>query len=385
MVRPQRAARAPTRSGDTPVPAADVRRAPDPPLSLAWHTLPQGAVDYVNDTWSTFTGLSLAQSRGDGWQQALHPADRLRWRVAWAQAAHDGRPAVVRCRFACAAGGYRWFLSQVAPIRGLAGEVTGWLGTAAAPRPDPDAAQPRPVPRVLAGTEPFLVATVHDLRNELSVVRVTSQLMERYVRRPVPVEPNGMLSHLAQLQRSTAKMDALVEEFFDLARLQSDQPIAFNLQPTDLVALARRCVDEYAPTTEHPLRLSTVEADLVGHWDAARLERVLGNLLSNASKYSAPDSTISITITRDERGARAAAVLTVEDHGAGIPAQELPHIFTPFYRGSVTPQTPGTGIGLFGARAIVEQQGGTLALASTEGVGTSVTLRLPLLENPIRS
>lgn len=72
-------------------------------------------------------------------------------------------------------------------------------------------------------------------------------------------------------------------------------------------------------------------------------------------------------------------MVRVQDQGAGIPAQDLPHVFEPFYRASnVVGQVEGTGIGLFGARAIVEQLGGTLKLRSTEAVGTTVTLRLPL-------
>jgi len=182
-----------------------------------------------------------------------------------------------------------------------------------------------------------------------------------------------------------------VEEFLDLSHLQSGQPVEFYQQPTDLVALARDCVAAHAQSTDHILTLSTTVEALIGEWDAARLERVLANLLSNAIKYSAPGSAISISIQcdrhdrregRDERdgaGDRDVAVLIVQDHGLGIPAQDLPHIFAPYYRGrNVVHRTAGSGIGLFGARAIVEQQGGTIDVQSTEKLGTTITVRLPL-------
>jgi signal transduction histidine kinase len=131
--------------------------------------------------------------------------------------------------------------------------------------------------------------------------------------------------------------------------------------------------------------MSSAETQLLGIWDGARLERVLENLLSNASKYSAPDTTIRITVARDDSGSQATAVLTVQDQGIGIPLHDLPQIFAPFYRGSnVARQTLGTGIGLYGARANVEQQGGTLELESTEGRGTTVTVRLPLTDESAR-
>ena len=178
-------------------------------------------------------------------------------------------------------------------------------------------------------------------------------------------------------------MHQLVEEFFDLSRLQQDQPVEFNRQPTDLVALARDCITEYAQTTVLDLTLSTTAETLIGAWDAARLERVLANLLTNAIKYSASGGAIRVTVAYDP--ADEAAVLVVADQGVGVPAADLPHLFAPFYRGSnVAQRTAGTGIGLFGARAIVEQHGGTLQLASTEAVGTTVTVRLPLRPAPRR-
>jgi signal transduction histidine kinase len=71
------------------------------------------------------------------------------------------------------------------------------------------------------------------------------------------------------------------------------------------------------------------------------------------------------------------AVVTVQDQGVGIPADELPHVFTPFFRAATARGIAGTGIGLWGAKAIVAQHGGTIDLASTVGVGTTVALRFP--------
>ncbi len=225
----------------------------------------------------------------------------------------------------------------------------------------------------------FIAAAAHDLKNEMAVVRGTSQLLERRLRRGPPLDVDWALGGLALIQRSTAKMHTLVEEFFDLSRVESGQPLQLNRQPTDLVALARACVEEFSRTTPQVLVLATALDSLVGDWDAARLERVLANLVSNAIKYSAAGRAIRVVVEADASGRREVAVLSVQDQGAGILEQDLPHVFEPFYRGSnAVGQVEGTGIGLFGARAIVEQLGGTLELHSTEAVGTTATLRLPL-------
>ncbi len=235
------------------------------------------------------------------------------------------------------------------------------------------------VPEAVRQQNMLIAVAAHDMKNQLGVIRGTAQLIERHMRRAQAPEPERILSGLATIQTGTRKLQRLMEAFMDVARVQSGEPVEFNRRPTNLVALTRGCVQEYAQTTSHELTLSTTGESLIGLWDATRLERVVENLLSNAIKYSAPATAIQITIAQEPADAGDVAVLRVEDQGVGIPAADLPHIFQPFYRGSnVAQQTSGTGIGLFGARALVEQQGGTLRLESTAGVGTTLTLRLPL-------
>lgn len=150
----------------------------------------------------------------------------------------------------------------------------------------------------------FLAAAAHDLKNEIAVVRGTSQLLERRVQRGPPLDLDWFLDGLALIQRSTTKMHTLVEEFFDLSRVESGQPLQFNRQPTDLIALAHACMEEFARTTPQALILATTLETLVGEWDPARLERVLANLVSNAIKYSAAGSPIRVVIEADATGRR---------------------------------------------------------------------------------
>jgi signal transduction histidine kinase len=85
-----------------------------------------------------------------------------------------------------------------------------------------------------------------------------------------------------------------------------------------------------------------------------------------------------VTVSARARGSDA--VIVVQDQGVGIPADEVDRIFTPYFRASTARGAPGTGLGLAGARAIVEQHGGAIQLHSVEGEGTTVTLTLPLGE-----
>jgi signal transduction histidine kinase len=109
----------------------------------------------------------------------------------------------------------------------------------------------------------------------------------------------------------------------------------------------------------------------------------LDNLLSNAIKYSPAGGPVLVTVAREQIDGGAYAVLAVQDHGVGIPAADLSHIFERFHRASnVQGRISGTGIGLASARQIVEQHGGDLTVRSTEGQGSVFTVLLPLAPTP---
>ena len=172
-------------------------------------------------------------------------------------------------------------------------------------------------------------------------------------------------------------MVTLIGELVDVTRLRAGQPLELQRRPTDLVALVGQVAAEYQRTTDrHELRTDVHLPTLVGIWDPERLERVLANLVANAIKYSPAGGPITLRVTREEVAGWAS--LAVMDDGIGIPAADLPHVFERFRRGANVGQVTGTGIGLAGARQIVELHGGTIAVTSQEGRGSTFTVRLPL-------
>jgi signal transduction histidine kinase len=149
-----------------------------------------------------------------------------------------------------------------------------------------------------------------------------------------------------------------------------------------MVALAEASVEEAQRTTsEHQIRVEAGVPRLTGEWDGARLARVLGNLLKNAVTYSPQGGEIVVRVQREENDGHPWAVVAVTDHGIGVPEADLPRLFERFHRGSnVAGRIAGAGIGLAGARQIVEQHGGTISATSVEGVGSTFTLRLPITD-----
>jgi len=128
----------------------------------------------------------------------------------------------------------------------------------------------------------------------------------------------------------------------------------------------------------HRIRVNCETSDLWVICDSARMNRVIANVLSNAVKYSAAGSQILVELQHETDADGAWVLLSISDEGIGIPAADLPYLFERFHRGrNVSSQTSGTGLGLAGARAIVEQHGGRVEIDSEEGAGTTVRIRLP--------
>ena len=221
-----------------------------------------------------------------------------------------------------------------------------------------------------------LTAAAHDLKTPLAAMKGNAQLLQRRTRRG-SVTPEAMGEGLEKIVAGTVRMTSMVDELADLARLQMGQPLMLQREATDLVGLARRVVAEHGATHGScTLRLETVESELVGEWDAGRLERVLDNLISNAVKYSPDGGEVVVSAARE---GESWAVVAVRDRGIGIPEADVPHIFDRFHRAAnAAEEFSGSGIGLASAKQIVEQHAGTISVESREGEGSCFTLRLPL-------
>jgi PAS domain S-box-containing protein len=227
--------------------------------------------------------------------------------------------------------------------------------------------------------EALVSFATHDLRTPLTTIKGQARMLERLAARD-RLTPEVLAAGLAHIGAAGATMEALTGELLDAVRLEAGHQLDLHLQPTDLVALARRCAAEQQRTTDrHTIRVVTRLGSLVGAWDETRLERVVANLLTNAIKYSPAGGVITIALRRRRDHGHTWAELSVRDQGIGIAAADLPRIFEQFHRAaSVTGRIVGSGIGLAGVKQLVEQHGGTVDVASTEGRGSTFAVRLPL-------
>ncbi len=223
----------------------------------------------------------------------------------------------------------------------------------------------------------FVAGVSHELRTPLSVMRTAGHnLRGRVANDPVRVQRYGEL-----IEQESEKLTAIVEQVLRFANANAGRVIG-ALEPVSVggviesaVQADRKLIEESGCVLQSDIdpRLPPVLAD------ATALQHVLQNLLANAVKYGGSGKWIGIAASIPGGRDGSEVEIRVADHGPGIPAEEIGHIFDPFYRGKkpTEDQIHGTGLGLSLAKRIVEAHNGTIAVRSDPGKVTEFIVRLP--------
>ena len=173
-------------------------------------------------------------------------------------------------------------------------------------------------------------------------------------------------------------MAGLIDEVLLLGSVEAGQ-MRFNPAPLDLGGFCRRLIDEMTSATHRrcPIRLTLESAAFPpAQADENLLRHILGNLISNATKYSPSGSDVDFLVARSN----GLAVFTVRDHGIGIPVKDQSKLFVAFQRGSNVEQIHGTGLGLTIVKRCVELHQGEVTFTSEEGKGTTFAVRIPMFD-----
>jgi two-component system NtrC family sensor kinase len=230
----------------------------------------------------------------------------------------------------------------------------------------------------------FYSMVTHDLRNPAGNVRVATKML--LDGKGGPLTPRQV--KLVEIAGTAGeKMLRLITDYLDFAKIDGGY-LRLERESADLCALLRRAAAAAEPQVDikrQALRVILPQGRVMADVDATKLEQSLENLLSNATKYTPDEGTITLSLESDDMRAR----ITVQDTGAGIDPAHQPSLFAKFHRlpGQATRAAGGTGLGLLIAKEIVEGHGGSISVQSSgvAGEGTTFVVELPRRMSSLRT
>ncbi len=220
----------------------------------------------------------------------------------------------------------------------------------------------------------FLSVASHELRTPLTTIKGYTQLLAQTVNELPPEERS---TYLTAVLGEIDRMMGLISELLDVSRIETNR---LQIHPQTIrwrEFLERRASAFRVQNAGRNIRLeSDMPETVVVAVDPDRMRQVIDNLLSNAVKYSPEGSDIEVSAAMED----GTMVTSVADHGIGIPKDELPQLFERFHRARNVSSRyyGGLGLGLYISKAIIEAHHGSISVASEEGRGTKVTIRVPL-------
>ena len=219
--------------------------------------------------------------------------------------------------------------------------------------------------RSLAAQRGLVADASHELRTPLTSLRANVEFLLR--------EP-GLEAHtplLTELRDETEDLGSLVSDLIELARHEGDEEPGVEVRLDELTATAVARAQRRAPGIDFVTELQAVM--VTGR--AGRIDRAITNVIDNAVKWSPPGATVEVSVAGGE--------VVVRDHGPGIAAADLPHVFNRFYRSGDAHKLPGSGLGLAIVRQVVDTHGGTVSAERPPDGGTRLRLWFPESAPPV--
>jgi signal transduction histidine kinase len=223
----------------------------------------------------------------------------------------------------------------------------------------------------------FLSLASHELKTPIAAIKGYAQLAQRRLHKLSDASPATIAAQesLGKIAEQSNRLTALVNDLLDVSRIQAGK-LELRLDDCNLTVLCQQAVEEQQTGSERAIDLTLPEEPVLLRADCERLGQVLNNLINNALKYSDPTTRVHVTLACQNEWAQ----VRVQDHGVGIPSDELPLIFERFFRARTAREgnQRGLGLGLTICKEIIERHHGYIWAESVEGQGSVLVFELPL-------
>lgn len=366
---------------------------------IVWTATPDGNLNFLNQEFEKYSGISVKEGIASGWDKLVHPDDQSVLDEVWGKALENRSGFSTEIRLRNANGKYYWNIMKGSPRKEKNGEVMMWVGTAM------DIHEQKVTNEILDARvkertrelqqmnddlessnmelQQFASVASHDLKEPLRKIHMFSNLIkDKYFRET----GHEALNYMDRIIHSSARMTTLVNDLLSFSRLS----VNHLFKRTDLNALLQDIMVDLELSIQEKEGVINIgempEIDAV----PGQLRQVFQNLLSNALKFSKKDEPPVITI-RSERVSKKRidspaapdgnfCRITIADNGIGFDEQYREKIFTIFQRLHTKEKYEGTGIGLAIARKIIEKHNGVISASSVEQQGAVFTIILPIVQ-----
>ena len=344
--------------------------------NLAWMADASGWIFWYNKQWYEYTGTTLEEMQGWGWQKVHHPDYVDSVTEEWSTKLLKGEPYDNIFPLKGKDGDYRWFLTRIIPIRDEYGKVQRWFGT------NTDVTERKVIEENLENTmdelkqsnkelEQFAYITSHDLREPLRMITSFLQLLEKRYKDQLDQDASEFIGFAVN---GAKRLDAMTNDLLKYSKITNEKreiiPVNFeHVLEHALTNLKIQIEENNAIITHDPL--PTIKGD-----EQLKIQ-LFQNIIANAIKYKSQETPkIHISATKENKQ----YLFGIKDNGIGMPPEHLERIFTIFKRLHTHEEYEGTGIGLAIAQKIVNQQGGQIWAESELGKGTTFYFTIPFKE-----
>ena len=343
--------------------------------TFAWTALPDGTEDFVNRHWNEYSGLSIEESAGTGWQTAVHPADLKPHLEKWHASLATGESFQNEVRYRRADGEYRWFLARAVPLRDKHGKILKWYGISTdiedRKRAEHEREQLRAdlahMNRVTTMGE-LTASLAHEIKQPITASVISAETCLEWLKADHPnlEEVSTASKRIAEAGRRACDIIDRLRSLYKKTPSQREI-VDVNEIIREMTALLRSEAIRYAVSvrTELAAELPWLCADRV------QLQQVLMNVMLNG--IEAMKETGGLLTLKSELDGDRGVLISISDTGMGLPADNSDQIFNAFF----TTKANGSGMGLAISRSILESHGGRLWATRNKGRGATFHFTLP--------
>ena len=327
--------------------------------NLAWIANEDGSIYWYNKQWYDYTGTTLEEMEGFGWQKVHHPEKIKNIIELTTELWKKPEPFELTFPLRRHDGEYRWFLTRVYPVLDANKNIERWIGT------NTDIHQQKTIEQQ---KDEFISIASHEMKTPLTTAKGYIELLQLSLS-----EQNQTALYATKANQALERLHDLITELIDVSKIQNGQ-LDYTITEFDF----NEMVDETIENFQHGAKNHSIQKrgnfsqQITG--DRARLQQVLINLLSNAVKYSPKADTVLVNIKEQESNIG----VSVQDFGVGISKQHLDKIFDRYYRVQEhAVHFQGLGIGLFISNNIIKRHEGTMWVESEPDKGSTFYFTLP--------